>query len=925
MRAKLGLKHNKERIEVGLPTELRSAGMHCLLDDVGLSVGLVSLPLQQEQLFFDREIAPIFSDYSSRVRGFFRTGDSLSLKEFDSLYRPMPYYLFGRFDMALLYLVDDHDFSCRTLRPFHPSAPGGDDERAYAANFNYKVLFGPTPRFSRGVDDGDGLIGLVGRIQERPLIALTQLKLNNSLLVGGGVAFLRLVIRHIKSLAGPFEQRGSFRLIILESYAWHEVTLVMLGPSYAEMLDLVNVLRDLSYRDLVRKPASGTKTPDDEEVREFGRLTHLLGPDIGWSARDVEAAPLFGALTTNLGFDFRMFQRPDLLMSIDPKDRIHLISRWFVKPGRLNVFKRLVVNRSKLLFSVGRGDVWSPADALDYAEPTSTRKAIATYIRLNTLPHLSNAALQRYTFAQTIAPKNPRRATRRRGFSDQLRKIIFSGKELKEIHTCLRRLRIPNVLIHRLTNVFANFNDCVLDRSLYSSFAELRPFLERVASELGAESKKPLPNISNTQKCDHIRTWVVGFERGHRNRFHNSEKMGEVTDFNLEFKGGIQQVMTAFDAAYKAISSVLGAPGGFASVGGEPGVESTRYEVRLNYFHVFQPEMFFAVAGKEAANFFVASHEHIIEDKIWLQAIKSDLRAEILHRRGQWLRKIVHTVLRHRDISDAVRKEAKSWISVGFLQNHFSELLTLEACYAGNWDLFSYWALGVFLQTPDVYRHDGRLDSQEVARFLFRLRMLAGRLSEDEFGASIKRFGDDDILDVYVGLEHTSQLALLRERVVKHPVLGAWFRKARWRSEAIAASALADGQRSAMLSDLQQRARAHAEAKRDEFAEGRVPRFEPSDPAAPFRFCQHVLYGYLLLLKEQWGNKAPRLGRAGPNASASVSSRSSSLSFDPAGGVFAHEAETRRRLFKYRSAVTMTLWDLGLKMKRDQLAQRMAG
>ena len=893
--------------------------LHCLLDDAGVSIGLVSLPFQQERLFFRKEIVPIFEGYRKNVRTHLQHRDDAAMADFGALYRPLPYYLFGRFDLALLYLVDDHDFSCRTLRPFHPKAPGGD--KRYPENFVYKVLFGPTPRFTAVEEKPKGIISLFAKIGTPPLIGLTQLKVNNSLLLGGGATFLRLIVNFIKEKSQALEADRDTRLIILESYAWHEITLVMLGPSYTRMLKFASQLRDASYSDLV--DAANDRAKDDsqrKELREeFRSLNHLAGPELQWSRLNVSRAPLFGNLTTTLGFDFRMFRNRDLLDRVDPSDRVHLASRWYVKPGRIDEFRARVSKRAGLVSGVGRGDVWYPASVTANTggarlAQVPTREAIRRYLRENSIRGLRKSVLRRFTLAASH-PRIARSYRPRKRFSDKLSKLKFQTAELRAVDRAMRRLRVPKVLIHRILNVYANFNDGALDRNLYASFAELRPFLERVATTLVDEAQTP--SISHEELCRRIRKWCGNFERAYRNRFHNSERMGEITDFNFEFKGGIQQVVTAFDAAYKSLSAVLGSPGSFVSVGADPGVDSTEYEVRLNYFHVFQPEMFFAVAGKEAANWFAMKHDPAVENVV-IGLLRNDPRHNGL--RDGYVSERFNRALRSLRLSDELLHQARFWVNARFLRTHLAEVLTYQVCYAGNWELFCHWALGCFLQMCDAYEPDERLDVREAAKFLFRLRMVAGPLPPELFAKAVHAFGDEDMNYTYDCL--AEEIEEIRAAILDRSCLGEFFAAARHASEVMVRVALAKpGAPRGLVPDIQAQALSQAERTSREIAAGHVPRFQQDGPFAAFRFCQHVLCGYLLLLKTTWGGKPPRLGRQ--NGVAIATEESSSLLFDPTGGLFSHEATARRRLFKYRSAVTMSLWDMGLKTKRDQLARRM--
>ena len=107
--------------------------------------------------------------------------------------------------------------------------------------------------------------------------------------------------------------------------------------------------------------------------------------------------------------------------------------------------------------------------------------------------------------------------------------------------------------------MFANFNDGLLDRNLYGFFAELLPFMHDVFDYVEKAALKGYGDDVNAW-CVALQRISQNFELAYRNRFHNSHRLGEITDFNVDFKGGIQQLVSAFDGAFKAIGMVVGNP-----------------------------------------------------------------------------------------------------------------------------------------------------------------------------------------------------------------------------------------------------------------------------------------------------------------------------------------------------------------------------
>src|SRR6185503_14269265 len=216
--------------------------MNCLLGDAGIAIGLTSLPFRQELEFYTNEIAgSLFPHYRDAVRNnFSQARDTPSYFEFEKyFYKPVPYYLFGSFDMAVLAVVDDFEMMARTFRAFDPMLSSAET-KPYRENFFYKVITGPTPQFKS--DDS------IVRIAERtfltddrpPLFAMSLLKLNNVLLLGGGTEFLRTVVRFIHATAKrQNENSKNMRWILLESYAANEITLLVFTNCYSAAAQLI--------------------------------------------------------------------------------------------------------------------------------------------------------------------------------------------------------------------------------------------------------------------------------------------------------------------------------------------------------------------------------------------------------------------------------------------------------------------------------------------------------------------------------------------------------------------------------------------------------------------------------------------------------------------------------------------------------------
>ncbi|NIM10434.1 MAG: hypothetical protein GTO45_00455, partial [Candidatus Aminicenantes bacterium] len=92
-----------------------------------------------------------------------------------------------------------------------------------------------------------------------------------------------------------------------------------------------------------------------------------------------------------------------------------------------------------------------------------------------------------------------------------------------------------------------------------------------------------------------------------------------------------------------------------------------------------------------------------------------------------------------------------------------------------------------------------------------------------------------------------------------------------------------------------------------------------------FQFTQAVFYGYLRLIKEKAGSGNTVLRRDEKGMPVIDKEHDGDFLFDPTGGIFTHDLEIRQEYYKYRAALTMTLWDMAMRTKKRAIAQKMVG
>lgn len=875
----------------------------CTFDDAGVALFLLSLPFGQEPEFLNHEITgAIFPKYQKAVLDNFSplVGNDVRAQFFESFYVPRPYYLFGRFDVAVVSLVDDFEFASRTFHPFDPMM--ADGTKLYFENFLHKVITGPTPRF--GTTSNIVSVSKKTFLAERrrPLFGITLLKLNNSLLIGLGSSFIRAAVNYIHHLSREFQGEG-LDVIVLESYAWHEITVLMFGKSYEAMVRLLGRVRESSLHSL--SAWISTEAAGDSLLAAF--LTSDPTP-----TKELGEAHVFADSETTLGFDFDLRTDPDspLWNEINPSDSIQLFTRWYIKPGHLKEARRLVSSGvENVSVTLGRGDLVTQSAGI-----TNTTTQLKSYIEGFEDDQLRRVVLQRYTVPSSLSvpwENLDEPSDTHPFFTHRINDLRFKIETLRQLEDGLRTLGTPKIIALRLLNMYSNFNDGLLDRNLYGFFAELLPFMEDVVAFVGRTSEYGYrENLISW--CLLMKRLALNFDLAYRNRFHNSHRLGEITDFNLDFKGGIQQLVSAYDGAYKAIGTVIGNHRSFVSVSGEPAVFSSTYETRLNYFHLFQPEAFLTIAAHEAAwCCFLGSPSMM---NAGLKTELGDLKKLINALAG-------NEVCRDLERAGILSGDENVSAEIRFLREVVVDRLAFCLTYNRNSSLFSYWYLAYFSQVPQAYDEPLQFSSAKVAEFLLRLALVTDVESEQQIEDLLLHFSRTVLGRVASRLKPTIWSALVQFR--NDDELAQW-RNTAW-SFCDRCANQAEPIEHTSVADALSRVDIDASRAIARISVGEVVPFVFGDSYAPFRFVQSLFFGYLRWVKEEFGAGADSLLRRDPDNHhrANPKGQEASLLFDQLGGTFTHDPEIRRKLFRARSALTMSLWDMAVKQKRDILIDRM--
>ncbi len=696
------------------------------LEDCGIFVSFTTIPLGGELDFYAEQIEEgIFSSYKKNLEKHlsnFKEAPECKAKqqEFEAhFYKPKSYALLGNYDVATIALVDDFAFSYRVFHPYNPLMNQASLKGEQPDNFSYKTIIGGVPDLSgrQTTDTPANGSYLIKKAQQTfltskattvepdsvfPFIGFCSLKINNGLLIGTGNKLMDLVLKALKNEIEKSMDfiEGRLDYIIMQSFSWNELTIVFFSDSFKKITESVLNLRRLSLQDLKIYDLDG-----GEEVERnclFTALKENLGEDTKISQTQV-----FARTHTTFGFDFELLQKgiPSYFKQWDIED-LNLYTKLYVKPGHLNLIvpklnkllshQQGFAGKATLLIG-GRGDfLYAKENNFDqFRELISlltydkTMGLAAHLEKVYTIPELFYPLDKLYdtTVADTEAIPD---------FQTYLKQYTFLLEEIDGIRRKLKKDRVSKILRDKIIKTFVTYNDCILDPTLFGYFIELRPFLQKVLEDIHQMNRNERYALISdlSEELDELSAY---FEKAHRNRFHQSHIMNEITDYNIEFNGGVQQIVSAFDGAYKSISNILGDDGSYQSfvyVTGYSGIDSNVYNVRLNYYHLFQPELFVANATHEAANKLLDQRQYPKLNEYYAYLIS---------------------------------EESPYPLAVSYF---LVDVLTYYLAYNRDMELFYYWHWSTFLQTSLYYNKEGDINENMFQQFLLRMMLLLHFMDE---------------------------------------------------------------------------------------------------------------------------------------------------------------------------------------------------
>ena len=684
-------------------------------ENVGLFLGLLSYPYYQDGKILYGKLETFFSKHKEQIWSFEPCNNND-----DVLYKPAGYRLFGSHGLAVLSLVDDYTFYNRHFNKNHIQTVLDDCEKKESnnerekkedeeLNFNSTVISGVSE-----IGETEG-VSLIEKAQNTFLkkdderfhyIGIIRLKINHDFLLeekgnNGGIQVLRDIKTFINEQLK--EKCNIQEYIAVDCFDNDEMTIIAFSNN---LLNLYNFLGEI--RSITNKPI-GVKC--SEKVENSGN--------------EVEVEKhVFGTALLCFGYDVKYDPSNDTTI----KD-IQMNCLIETKTGHRDVFcKHLESQKNNLKIS-------------QITKIITGGCSVVVTLNLNTIVEIENRCRKDEAFLKNVRRMKVVLWDTEKDRLESLvgenhvpynnqKKYEIDKTKIEKVKGLMKKIGLSKLVRERLMALFELYNHSCQNLLQQFYLKELLPTMQgfQVMIEGMRRNNEPIREIEEALNIEINNMENAIYDRLHPQK-HNQPP--------LEYSGGIQQHLTAFDYAYKSICAVFSPKEtGYVTITGAERASSERYLFNLNINDIFFPELFITTAWKEVANFAVRlidgyssntiidgyARDFFVRLKNWHQFSQNEdafnnLRYNIIHS-GAILPK------------DTTSEIAVELMDREQLMYFFKDYVVFHFAFLENYEMMWYYYFKTMLQTTICYRELNVVYRKHFVHMLIRLFMV-GLLSSD--------------------------------------------------------------------------------------------------------------------------------------------------------------------------------------------------
>ncbi len=597
-----------------------------------LFIGYCSLPVSlkqsQRNKFLEDQIGTLFNRYKKILRDNSPLAGDYSN---DLLFTPTYYYLWGKYDVCVLSEIDDLEFPTRFFRPFNPILnqvePSG--QGIALENFDYKVISG------------------IGQIKsdnyscrKLPYIAISQLKINSAFLLGNGLVLVSSIVNKITVLIQLIIDKRSKNNIsidiqykITESFSYHELIVVLHSNSLYALKEVVTEIRCLNIESLGNVNTSIiSNSIVSELISENGDEIEATREQI--TKKGSLTNHLFESTHSTFGVHQDVYDSPISEWENEDKfgkkgipfetEKFRFLSRWNIKSGHCKmVYDSLTKqadsgNVNDFFTIAGRGDIMLTYNAtVDSTVIDGTNPLLYPRNLFNNDEQLSYHVVETFTtigFDYTKSNEEIDFDTHKNIHKNlgkfQIRRIL-----VEDVIEAMRSVGVPKVLSEKVLKLISNYNNAVLNPDMYASFVELYFYITNNLLNTIREY-----GINNSMKQFNTRVLIEKLEAAcssldasFQNRFYQSYWMAESIEVNIDYSGGVHNLISAYDSCFKTLNNNIRSANkdsAFVYIKSDHTVYAYAESLILNYLHITQPYIYCAISIYETLNFIVEKWYH---------------------------------------------------------------------------------------------------------------------------------------------------------------------------------------------------------------------------------------------------------------------------------------------------------------------------
>lgn len=696
---------------------------------------------KKSESFFNDKIKEHLSDNYKKGRNDYNINNRSGETVDDLLYNPIGFKTFGDYDLAVFSLIDDISYPHRIFHSHKSLMEPENSGNKESSNDSYDYQVITCINTYKGKDAYEGpqkhkLSDLFNppskKFDKYPYLSISKAKITNYFLMGNGIIFSDLVKNKLYALCEEYNkgEEKPIEIIVLDSLGSEELVIVSFSKNLSSLIQFVHEARCLQLESL--------RTVNEDQYNEIisNKLDIFsLDEKINWKETHV-----FSAMNSIGGYRIDLVENKvseyDFLPQSfsDPDNSVYIEFVWDIKPGHAKKFYENLRQKGrpyKLNFEEVDSDplrLYNSAWRYKLPVPDETDHVTVTgfinqieFLRKFDSEHSHTRRLRMKVYLKNesgilsfLQPVNEFDEINHPKPKLYKGRLVFSPSILIGLRKNFNKANISKLLRERVMKMYNNYNSCISDPMYFSSFTDLVGFMITLASESLDYCKGDYQ--SSIDFNEWMNVCVESFEQAYFNRFHQSTRINEIPEFNIEWNGGIQQILSSLDCAFKELSDKTYKTHyyqKFVYVSGYERVRVSENTLRINMLYVTYPELFATSIYKEVFNF------------LGRESLRKDYAPEALTKfrdpnYPSFLKECIERQAGY-DMGNSVHKFLLSKIDREHINTFIADFLSYNYGYACDYDLFSHSYWKHLLQTSMFYDRCGQLDHKMFVSFLTRM------------------------------------------------------------------------------------------------------------------------------------------------------------------------------------------------------------